>query len=448
MAKKPRPISQLKAKKKVTRAAKGAAKASKKRAVKTAVKKPAKGVSKTTPATTVRRFAHPFFTTTPIAARKNVPGVGKRLATHIAKKLEKIPDPIRNPPVLTLADIIGQHDAKAMAAKKSISFHAVGDTGHIGGGTEDMQEYVADAMASDFDIAHPNSSPAFFFHLGDVDYFDNTDKGYQEQFYVPYKRYPGKIIAIPGNHDGEIYKYDGSSVGQKNTLDAFIRNFVQPQASVPPAAGTIYRQMVSQPGVYWSLEAPLLDIIGLYSNVAEGPGYIADPTIGNKQKDWLGQTLTKIKAARTGKTRNALIIGVHHPFFSCGAHSGSPQMLTDLDEVCHKCGITPDAVLSAHSHDYQRYTRYVSLGNRNLEIPFIVAGGGGRGLSSHLSAATGIRVGDRSYEKSLKDYGYLKVTVTASEIEIQFIQVSVNAGVMSKTVFDSVIVDLNTNKLR
>ena len=432
MVKKLRTKSQLKTKKKAASAA----------------KKPAKGTSKGTPAATVRQFAHPFFTTTPIAARKNVPGVGKRLATHIAAKLEKIPAPIRNPPVLTLADIVGQPAAKAIAAKNSISFHAVGDTGHIGGGTEDMQEYVADAMAADFDIAHPDSSPAFFFHLGDVNYFDNTDKGYQEQFYVPYKRYPGKIIAIPGNHDGEIYKYDGSSVGQKHTLAAFIRNFVQPQASVPPAAGTIYRQMVSQPGVYWSLEAPLLDMIGLYSNVAEGPGYITSPTIGHKQKDWLGQTLTKIKAARTGKTRNALIIGVHHPLFSGGSHSGSPLMLADLDEVCKKCGIMPDAVLTAHSHDYQRYTRYVPFDNRNLEIPFIVAGGGGRGLSPHVKAATGIRVGDLSYEKSLKGYGYLKVTITVSEVEIQFIQVSLNGGVMSKTVFDSVNVDLKTNKLR
>lgn len=407
-----------------------------------------KAAKKAAPAATVRQFAHPFFTKTPIAKRKTVPGIGKRLATHIALKLEKIPDPIRTPPVLTLADIIGKPAAKAMAARKSICFHAVGDTGHVGGGTEDMQEYVADAMAADFDIAHPERSPAFFFHLGDVNYFDNTDKGYQEQFYVPYKRYPGKIIAVPGNHDGEIYKYDGSSVGQKHSLDAFIRNFVQPTATIPPAAGTIYRQMVSQPGVYWSLEAPRLDMIGLYSNIAEGPGFIADAKIGKKQKDWLEEALTKVKAARTGKTRNALIIGVHHPFFSSGGHSGSPQMLADLDAVCKKCGIMPDAILSAHSHDYQRYTRHVSFDNRNLEIPFIVAGGGGRGLSPHVKAATGIRTGDLSYEKSLKDYGYLKITITASEIEIQFIQVAVNAGVMSKTVFDSVSVDLKTNTLR
>ena len=398
--------------------------------------------------TEVHRFAHPFFTTIPIASRRSIPGVGKRMVNHIAATLEPIPDPIRNPPLLLLSDIVGKSAADAIGATNSISFHAVGDTGHIGGGTEDMQEYVADAMALDFDISHPNISPAFFFHLGDVNYFDNTDKGYQEQFYVAYKRYPGKIIAIPGNHDGEIYKYDGSSVGQKNTLDAFIRNFVQPTASVPLAAGTIYRQMISQPGVYWNLEAPLVDLIGLYSNIAEGPGFIADPTIGNKQKDWLAQILTKIKAARSSGARKALIIGVHHPFFSSGAHSGSPQMLADLDAVCNSCGIMPDAVLTAHSHDYQRYTRYVTFGNRAMEIPFIVAGGGGRGLSPHLSAASGIRSGNLTYEKSLKDYGYLKVTVTVSEMEIQFIHVQVAGGSMSRIVFDTVNVDLNTNKLR
>jgi len=31
-------------------------------------------------------------------------------------------------------------------------------------------------MATDFDINKPASSPAFFFHLGDVIYYDNTDR--------------------------------------------------------------------------------------------------------------------------------------------------------------------------------------------------------------------------------------------------------------------------------
>ena len=79
--------------------------------------------------------------------------------------------------------------SRKLKKSKSISFHAVGDTGHESGL---MQEFVSEAMAQDYDINHPEKSPAFFLHLGDVNYYDNTDQGYQAQFYIPYKKYPGK----------------------------------------------------------------------------------------------------------------------------------------------------------------------------------------------------------------------------------------------------------------
>ena len=34
------------------------------------------------------------------------------------------------------------------------------------------------------------------------------------------------------------------------TLHAFVRNFCRPTPSVPAVAGTVFRQMVAQPGVY------------------------------------------------------------------------------------------------------------------------------------------------------------------------------------------------------
>jgi hypothetical protein len=34
----------------------------------------------------------------------------------------------------------------------------------------------------------------------------------------------------------------------------------------------IFRETMTQPGVYWLLQAPFVNIIGLYSNIAEGPG--------------------------------------------------------------------------------------------------------------------------------------------------------------------------------
>lgn len=146
-------------------------------------------------------------------------------------------------------------------------------------------------------------------------YYENTDKGYQSQFNIPYKKYPGKIIAIPGSHDGEIFKYDGSSTGQKTPLDAFHRNFCQSTPGVPPDAGTIYREMVAQPGVFWWLDGPFIDIIGLYSNIGEGPGFIAGNDIGQVQQKWLVKTLNQIKSNQK-KNPKALIIVVHQPPFS------------------------------------------------------------------------------------------------------------------------------------
>jgi hypothetical protein len=71
--------------------------------------------------------------------------------------------------------------------------------------------------------------------------------------------------------------------------------------------------MVSQPGAYWYLDAPFADIIGLYSNIGEGPGFISIPTTGGiKQTEWLTTTLTSIHKKRTAATRKALIIAVHH----------------------------------------------------------------------------------------------------------------------------------------
>jgi len=396
------------------------------------------------PVTPIHRFAHPFFTTTPVGERKVVPGVGKRMTDHIEGTLLAIPNPIRNPPTMSLSEIIGQQSATAIAASGSITFHAVGDTGHAGGSTEDMEEYVADAMKKDFEIANPDASPTFFLHLGDVNYYDNTDSGYHEQFYVPYKLYPGKIIAIPGNHDGELFKYDGKSTGQTETLQAFQRNFVQPVPSVPAGAGSIYRQMVSQPGVYWLLNAPFVDIVGLYSNVAENPGFLSAPSIGTKQTDWFGRTLSAIAAARQTGTRKALFFAVHHPPFSDGSHTSSTDMLAEIDRICQASGIMPDVVLAAHSHDYQAYTRYVTFRSREIQIPFLVAGGGGRGLSPHVARATGARTGDHSLDKSLRGYGYLKVKVTSSTVTLTFNQVASGGKVAQ---FDQVNLDLATNKV-
>jgi hypothetical protein len=384
------------------------------------------------------RFAHPFVTTVLVANRSIIPGVGNRMTDYIKTKLEPIPKPNREP-AMALADIIGLPGVSEIEKTGFISFHSTGDTGNA---VSPMPELIAMAMAADYNIAKPATSPAFFLHLGDVDYYDNTDKGYHAQFYTPYKNYPGKIIAIPGNHDGELFKWDGSSSGQTTTLEAFQRNFCQSLPGVPPAAGTIYREMISQPAVYFVLNAPFVDIIGLYSNVAENPGYISGPDIGSAQKDWLVTTLGSIQNSRKKGVSKALIIAVHHPpIAAAGGHSSSTEMLADIDDACNKAGIMPDAVLAAHAHNYQRFTRTVSFQTKKMQVPFIVCGSGGRGIVS-VAKADGKPNGDHVYNKSLMDYGYLLITVTPKLLTIQFNQVDKNGG---KKIFDTVTVDLNAH---
>ena len=388
------------------------------------------------------RFAHPFFTTTPKSKRRSVPGVGKGLSNYPSNAglLQPIPAPHRNP-TMALDEIIGIKGVAEIKHAGSITFHATGDTGS----PDTMTELVSAAMATDYDAAHPETSPAFLLHLGDVIYYNNTDQGYLSQFYTPYKKYPGKIIAIPGNHDGELFKYDGTSTGQKVTLGAFQENFCQAVTGVPPAAATIYREMISQPAVYWYLNAPFAGVVSLYSNVADGTGFISDnKKIGTAQKTWFTQTLSAIAAQRKLGTRKALIVAVHHPPFSGGGHGPSTGMLADMDNSCKTAGIMPDAVLSAHSHNYQRFTRYFPFGGVNMQIPFYVVGCGGHGITP-VGHASGIRNGDHTFDNSLSGYGYLTVTVNAKQIIFKFNEVNIDG---SKQPYDKVIiVNLSNNQI-
>src|SRR5258708_31329906 len=121
-------------------------------------------------------------------------------------------------------------------------------------------------MEQDFNVDPPANSRACFFHLGDVIYLHDKDARLRTEFYEPYVHYPGKIIAIPGNHDGEVFPKSDPT-----TLKAFLANFCAASQSVPPIAGTIFRQTMNQPAVYWLLDAPFLHIVALYSNAAENP---------------------------------------------------------------------------------------------------------------------------------------------------------------------------------
>jgi hypothetical protein len=295
-------------------------------------------------------------------------------------------------------------------------------------------------MATDFNIGAPASSPAFFFHLGDVIYGPNKDVNYRPEFYEPYVHYPGKIIAIPGNHDGEIFPRTDPT-----TCKAFQANFCAPSQTVPPIAGTIFRQTMNQPAVYWLLDAPYVQIVGLYSNAAENPGFISGAIPGQAQKTWLLATLKTVAQQRKNGPRKALVLATHHPPFSSGGHSGSTEMLAEIDGVCQQAGIMPDLFLSGHAHSYQRYTRQPAS-HAGLQIPYIVAGTGGIN-DQVIIPATGQASGDHTFVKSLQGYGYLLVKVagaadkkTATTLTVTMYQVDPIS--QKKSQYDQVTVNL------
>ena len=360
--------------------------------------------------------------------------------------VEPVPQPRGNAvePVVTLEQAYGAAGAavvKAIERSKQIVFHSVGDTGSVVG--PETQSLVADKMVSDFDEANAADVPSFFFHLGDVIYYFGESTYYYDQFYEPYRNYPAPIFAIAGNHDGVVYPKDPAP-----TLDAFLRNFCSPTAAQSPDSGNLLRTTMIQPGVYFTLEAPFVRIMGLYSNVLEDPGVISgengqNTVLDNRQIAYLTTALERVK---TDKFKGAVIIAVHHPPFTGGSeHGGSPLMLADIDSACTAAKVWPHAVFSGHAHNYQRYTRTVN----NLQIPYVVAGCGGHSPLSPMRATirTPFVIDDtltlESYDDT--DYGYLRVIVNAETMTIEF-HPEMDGGT-TKTPDDTVTVTLATHSV-
>ena len=279
------------------------------------------------------------------------------------EQLEPIP-PARSTTPMDLSSVIGANLVQKIQNAGKITFHTVGDTGGIH--SPQFQFAVADAMADDL-----TSGAAFWYHLGDVVYYFGQEQYYFEQFYDPYRNYNAPIFAIPGNHDGAVYTGETAK-----SLDAFVANFCTSQPTQSPDSQGAVRTTMDQPGVYFTLNAPFVKFIGLYSNTSEGgtEGVIANSKVGNAQLTFLQQQLAAAKAERDKGQGRALIIATHHPpFTGSPSHVPSPTMLKQIDQACSAASIQPDLHLSGHAHLYERYTRTVS----GKQIPYLVAGMGG-----------------------------------------------------------------------
>jgi hypothetical protein len=354
------------------------------------------------------------------------------MAEFASRKLGPIPAPTRTPR-MDLKDLIGAAGVNEIESAGEIRFHALGDTGRPGG-VDVPQEQIAEAMTSDYDPSVARGNPALLIHLGDVIYGHDKELLYRDEFYRPYMKYPGKIIAIPGNHDGETYP-DTDPL----SLRAFRANFCAPSPVVPNIAGSvrIFRETMTQPGVYWLLSAPFVNILGLYSNIAEGPGNLLGARNDDKQIKWLTRTFVSLKG-----DKRALVIATHHPPYSSGGHSPSKEMLAQIDRASSDAGVVPHAVLAGHSHNYQRYTRSTKFDGQDAQIPYIVAGCGGHADSS-VTAADGQHMGDTIFEKSMRGYGYLLLTVNGARLTIEMYATTSGA----KSRFDAVTVDLASRRI-
>src|SRR6202011_3838141 len=346
---------------------------------------------------------------------------------------------------------LGPQVVKKITGAGSIVFHALGDSGASNAGKYANELRVADQVTLDTASAAEKSRAAFLFHLGDVVYNFGEAQYYYDQFYDPFRNYPAPIFAIPGNHDSFIVP--GTAAGH-TPLDTFQRNFCAKDHVITPEAGSLHRTAMTQPGVYFTLDAPFVRIIGLFSNALEDPGVISNldkkwSAVSNIQTDFLKAQLQRIKQE---KYPGAVLLAVHHPPFSYsppkktggagGNHGCSTVMLEQIDTICHEVGVYPHAFLSAHAHNYQRYTRIMNFGGKEIDVPFVVCGDGGHNVNPLVRAQRGSpavepRAGDDVKYLEGKDkvakvnhlilakyddhnYGYLRVYVDKDYLKIGF----------------------------
>ena len=366
--------------------------------------------------------------------------------------VEKIPPPTSTPLVMTLEEVLGTAATNQIQKSGQLVFHSAGDTGGVK--VPSHQFAVADAMAADLagkDLT--SGQPAFLYHLGDVVYFFGQEQYYFDQFYDPYRDYDAPIFAIPGNHDSVT----SPSVPMKFSLQPFVENFCTKKPVKDSAAQGCARTTMTQPGVYFTLDAPLAKIIGLYSNAGETAGVISGGAAGTAQLAFLLAQLQAAVAQRKKGDVRALILAVHHPPFTGSAgHFPSPDMLAQIDAQCVKAGIWPDLVLSGHAHLYERYTRTMKSDGR--QIPYVVSGNGGyQGLEGFrtgqggATAKVGIPGNDGKGNvltlEAFNEYvfGYLRVTVTPNSIAVN--SMGVNEQTKTATSLDYFTVDLTKHVL-
>lgn len=273
--------------------------------------------------------------------------------------------PLRPAPYhMDLSEVIGPSGMQQIASEELMVLHCIGDSGGVK--RPESQALVAKGMEQS--VQSDKSKPTFCYHVGDVVYYNGEVVDYWDQFYEPYEHYPLPIVAIPGNHDGELL------TRQSTTLTGFHENFIAKPGTYTHESRDSGRMAMSQPYFYWTLLTPYATFVGLYTNVPE------HGRIDDVQRAWFQSEL-----ANAPKDR-ALVVALHHPVFSFDDHhSGSSTMARELEDAINKSRRVPNLVLTGHVHNYQR----IEYENAGFKIPFFVIGGGGYWNLHHIATRVG-----------------------------------------------------------
>lgn len=315
---------------------------------------------------------------------------------HQTQLFQPLPKPLGLPPYHFDLESAVPGIGRIAAKSGKLVLHAVGDTGGIK--NADYQAHVAAAMKGDLNKPVADR-PAFFYHLGDVVYYNGEIDKYYDQFYEPYDHYHAPIISIPGNHDGD--PLDATQI----SLAGWVRYFMTETPHVDPISKDAPRVTMSLPNVYFTLNCPFATFIGLYTNVPE------HGSIDSVQQQWVTNEF------QTAPEDKALIFCLHHPVYSFDDHhSGSPRMADVLQNAINDTKRVPNLVLTAHVHNYQRIEKEIIPG---VQTPFLVSGNGGYYHLHGLSAVAGDKdnqTGAKLIFGDDKNHGYTVLTVDAKNI--------------------------------
>lgn len=296
---------------------------------------------------------------------------------------------------------------------QTLRFDLIGDSGAVTASKLQGSTSVGELMTA----MAKQSQPAFCYHVGDVVYYYGEKQFYYGQFAEVFKDYPAPIFAIPGNHDAMTY--DATQV----PLSSFKAAFCSEKPGVWDGFGGVRRSTMTQPGVYFTLDAPLVSIIGLYSNAGESGGWLND-----QQYAFLLGELKRLAPQRAAKQR-AVIVAIHHlPKWFPNAKDPTSAA---LDAHFASAGLWPDAVVVGHAHLYQRVVRQSGVQGAPTDIPYFVNGGGGYGIvATQKSGGAYVQNLHPGLAAVVTEEGFLRATVSrkGEQITLQFDYQSAKRG--------------------